>query len=96
MQHFVKAYPQYNIINFDILDYCASIKNVEDLNAYPNYTFVQVRRTPAVCSTAQGNILEPDFVRFILSDKKIDTVMHFAAQSHVGKPPPSAAATPCR
>jgi dTDP-glucose 4,6-dehydratase len=69
--HLVKTYPQYHIVNFDVLDYCASTKNVEELNKYPNYTFVQ------------GNILEPDFVRYVISDKKIDTVMHFAAQSHV-------------
>jgi len=32
----------------------------------------------------QGSITSPDLVSFLFRDKKIDTVMHFAAQSHVG------------
>ena len=33
----------------------------------------------------QGDICEPDFMRYIFREEKIDVVMHFAAQSHVGK-----------
>ena len=32
----------------------------------------------------QGDICEPDFMRYIFQEEKIDTVLHFAAQSHVG------------
>ncbi len=39
----VKKYPTYKIVNFDKLDYCASLKNIEEIAAYPNYTFVKVR-----------------------------------------------------
>ena len=38
----VKKYPQYKIVNFDKLDYCASLVNIEEIAAYPNYTFVKV------------------------------------------------------
>ena len=37
--------------------------------------------------TAQGSITSPDLVAFLLRDKHVDTIMHFAAQSHVGTPP---------
>ena len=40
----VKKYPQYKIVNFDKLDYCASLVNIQEIADYPNYTFVKVRR----------------------------------------------------
>jgi dTDP-glucose 4,6-dehydratase len=39
----VKKYPQYRIVNFDKLDYCSSLKNLESVSGAPNYTFVKVR-----------------------------------------------------
>mmetsp|Transcript_6312 Transcript_6312/g.6522 ORF Transcript_6312/g.6522 Transcript_6312/m.6522 type:complete len:356 (+) Transcript_6312:71-1138(+) len=66
-----KKYPQCNIINFDKLDYCACLENVEFLNEYPNYKFVH------------GNICSSDLVTFILKERNVDTIMHFAAQTHV-------------
>jgi hypothetical protein len=38
----VKNYPQYKIVNFDKLEYCSSLKNLEEIESYPNYTFVKV------------------------------------------------------
>jgi dTDP-glucose 4,6-dehydratase len=67
----VEKYPDYFIINLDKLDYCASLKNLECLKDRHNYKFIQ------------GDICEPDFMRYIFQQEKIDTVLHFAAQSHV-------------
>lgn len=67
----VERYPEYFIVNLDKLDYCASLKNLEFLKGKPNYKFIQ------------GDICEPDFMRYIFQEEKIDTVLHFAAQSHV-------------
>jgi UDP-glucose 4,6-dehydratase len=67
----VKKYPQFNIINFDRLDYCSCLENLDELNSYPNYKFVK------------GNICSSDLVNFVLSAEKIDTILHFAAQTHV-------------
>ncbi len=39
----VKKYPSYRIVNFDKLDYCSSLKNLESISDAPNYTFVKVR-----------------------------------------------------
>jgi len=39
----VKKYPHYKIVNLDKLDYCSSLKNLEAVAGYPNYTFVKVR-----------------------------------------------------
>jgi dTDP-D-glucose 4,6-dehydratase len=65
-------YPQYNFVNFDCLDTCATINNVRALEGLDNYKFVR------------GNILSSDLVNYILEANQIDTIMHFAAQSHVG------------
>lgn len=47
------------------------MKNVAELDSYPNYKFVK------------GNICSADLVNYILKSEQIDTIMHFAAQTHV-------------
>ncbi|XP_043928939.1 dTDP-D-glucose 4,6-dehydratase isoform X2 [Protopterus annectens] len=67
----VKRYPHYLIINLDKLDYCASLKNLETVIESPNYRFVE------------GDICDAHFVKLLFEVEKIDTVLHFAAQTHV-------------
>ncbi len=38
----VKKYPNYRIVNFDKLDYCSSLKNLDSIADAPNYSFVKV------------------------------------------------------
>uniref|UniRef100_A0A7S1TSS4 NAD(P)-binding domain-containing protein n=1 Tax=Phaeomonas parva TaxID=124430 RepID=A0A7S1TSS4_9STRA len=66
-----RDFPQYNIVNFDKVDYCSCVKNLESVEALPNYKFVK------------GDILSADIVNYVLRENAIDTVMHFAAQTHV-------------
>jgi len=58
-------------VNLDKLDYCSSLKNLESVSAKPNYRFVK------------GNILSADLLSYVLDNMQIDTIMHFAAQTHV-------------
>jgi dTDP-D-glucose 4,6-dehydratase len=44
---------------------------LDEIKDYPNYKFVK------------GNICSSDLVSFVLEAEKIDTIMHFAAQTHV-------------
>jgi len=67
----VKKYPDVNIVNFDKLDYCSCLANLEEIKDAPNYKFVK------------GDICSPDLVNHILATEKIDTIVHFAAQTHV-------------
>jgi len=63
---------EIKIINFDALYYCASKENVnEDIRESNRYIFVE------------GNLVSEDLVNFVLTTYNIDTVVHFAAQSHV-------------
>jgi len=66
-----KKYPDCNIVNFDKLDYVACLENLDCLKDLPNYKFVK------------GDICSPDLVNYVLDSEKIDTIMHFAAQTHV-------------
>lgn len=66
-----KKYPQYKIVNLDRLDYCSCNKNLGTLETNPNYKFVK------------GNICSADLINYILEEEDIDTIMHFAAQTHV-------------
>lgn len=64
-------YPKYKIIVLDKLDYCASLKNLERVKHLLNVEFVH------------GDILSADLLNYIFQGTNIDTVLHFAAQSHV-------------
>lgn len=61
----------YKVVVFDCFDYCASINNLRDVRNSPNLKIVK------------GDILSADLVRHVLTVEDIDTVMHFAAQTHV-------------
>lgn len=66
-----KKYPDYNIVVYDCLDYCSCLSNLDEVASLPNFKFVK------------GDICSPDLVSYVLKEEKIDTVMHFAAQTHV-------------
>ena len=59
------------IVVFDKLDYCASLHNLDAIRSRPNFKFVR------------GDIQSGDLVGYVLAAEAIDTVMHFAAQTHV-------------
>ncbi|KAK9247518.1 hypothetical protein V1506DRAFT_57438 [Lipomyces tetrasporus] len=72
VRHLALQYPDYNVICFDKLDYCASFNNIAYVNANcHNFKFVK------------GDITNPDEVEAVLRDQKIDTILHLAAMSHV-------------
>lgn len=60
------------IVNLDAMYYCASETNVkEEIRNSERYTLVR------------GNLCSTDLIRHILENNNIDTIIHFAAQSHV-------------
>jgi UDP-glucose 4,6-dehydratase len=67
----VTKYPHIKIVNFDRLDYCSCLENLNEINNHPNYKFIK------------GNICSSDFVNFVIASENIDTILHFAAQTHV-------------
>lgn len=59
-----------NFINLDAMYYCASLYNIKVSNN-SNYEFIL------------GNINDYNLLVYIIKTKNIDTIIHFAAQSHV-------------
>ena len=68
---FVKKYPHYQIINFDILSYAADLNYVAEVSNAPNYHCE--KRDPLEKKTVQKIFYKYDF----------DAVIHLAAESHV-------------
>lgn len=67
----VRNHPEYKIVVLDKLDYCSNLKNLLPSRPSPNFTFVK------------GDIGSADLVSYLLITESIDTIMHFAAQTHV-------------
>lgn len=65
--------PNIHIVNLDLLTYAGSLKNLEGIDQSPHYTFIN------------GNIIDKELVFNILKDHHIDTIIHFAAESHVDR-----------
>lgn len=67
----VNNYPDYKIVVLDKMDYCASLNNLSSVADKPNFKFIK------------GDIQSMDLLNFVLTTEEVDTVMHFAAQTHV-------------
>jgi len=67
----IRNYPDYKIVVLDKLDYCSNLKNLFPSKASKNFKFVK------------GDIASADLVNYLLITEGIDTIMHFAAQTHV-------------
>lgn len=73
VRRFVRAYPQYRIINLDALTYAGNLENLRDIEDAPNYTFVR------------GDICDFDLLCRLMAQYAIDAVIHLAAESHVDR-----------
>jgi dTDP-glucose 4,6-dehydratase len=69
--YWLKKHPQDKIINLDKLTYAGNLENLKSIENNPNYEFVQ------------GDICNPLLVNTLA--EKIDTIVHFAAESHVDR-----------
>ncbi len=69
----VNRYPDYHIINLDLLTYAGNLANLKDVEDKPNYTFVK------------ADIVDLDEMRRVMKEYKIDGVIHLAAESHVDR-----------
>lgn len=75
--HFVKLmlnkYTDYAIVNIDSLTYAGNLENLGDLSAYPNYAFYKI------------DIRDKDSLQKLFVEYAFDTVINFAAESHVDR-----------
>ncbi|KAE8329174.1 dTDP-D-glucose 4,6-dehydratase [Aspergillus sergii] len=72
IRHLLQNYgDRYAVTCFDSLDYCASLNNFKAVVRFPNFHFVK------------GNVCTPKDVENALRNYHIDSIVHFAARSHV-------------
>lgn len=70
VNHFRKRHPDVFLVNVDILDYCANVKNIEEPET-DKYMFVK------------GDIGNTDLMTSLFALHQFDAVINFAANSHV-------------
>ena len=69
--YFLEKYPEYRLINLDLLTYAGNLSNLDKCENNSRYKFIK------------GDICNRELVEFIFQEYKIDSVIHFAAESHV-------------
>lgn len=65
--------PQFQVFNLDNLSFAANPENLKDLPSTARYEFIH------------GDITDKALVKRILQEHDIDTIAHFAAESHVDR-----------
>ncbi len=73
IHYWLKNYPDDSVIALDALTYAGNMENLASVQDNPKFSFVQ------------GNIGDQALVESLLTQHKITTVVHFAAESHVDR-----------
>jgi dTDP-glucose 4,6-dehydratase len=73
VRYFLRTHADVHVVNFDKLTYAGNLENLKGLEGDPRYHFVR------------GDICERGDVEAAFRDHHIDTVVHFAAESHVDR-----------
>ena len=73
VQYWAETHPNDTLIGFDALTYAGNISNLDPVAKHPRFTFVK------------GDIRDGDAVRDIMKREGINTVVNFAAESHVDR-----------
>jgi len=71
--YWLKKYPQDKILNLDKLTYAGNLENLKTVENNQNYNFVK------------GDICDLSLVDSLIKKYNIDTIVHFAAESHVDR-----------
>ena len=73
VRYLLRTDTQVRIVTLDLLTYAGSLSNLKDLPDPDRHTFVK------------GDICDRALVEHLLREHEIDTVVHFAAESHVDR-----------
>ena len=73
VHHWLANSREGRVVVFDALTYAGNIDNLSDIAGNPRYLFVK------------GDICDEATVRALLQQHEIDTLVHFAAESHVDR-----------
>ena len=73
IHYMVEKYPEYEIVNLDLLTYAGNLETLKPVKGRPNYRFVY------------GDIADASFIMQLFEKEKFDIVVNFAAESHVDR-----------
>ena len=74
IRYLLQHLPKVNsVVNLDILTYAGNLENLRSVEKDPRYHFVR------------GDVRDKNLVERIFTEYDIDTVVHFAAESHVDR-----------
>ena len=73
VRYFVNNYPQYQVVNLDLLTYAGNLENLRDVEGKASYAF------------EKGDISDADFLDGLFEKHAFDGVIHLAAESHVDR-----------
>lgn len=73
VHYWLQQYPETRLVVLDALTYAGRYANLQPLEGQANFRFVQ------------GDILDQALVETLLRAENIDTIVHFAAESHVDR-----------
>ena len=73
IRHTLQHHPDYKITNLDKLTYAGNPANLNEIEGHPMYRFIK------------GDICDNELVQKVFMEEQIDTVVHFAAESHVDR-----------
>ena len=69
--YFLEKYPEYNLVNLDLLTYAGNLENLKECEGNARYKFIK------------GDVCNRELIEFIFNEYDIQGVIHFAAESHV-------------
>src|SRR5699024_1419655 len=73
VHHWLAGHPSDRLLALDAMTYAGNPANLDGLDTYAGYRFVH------------GDIRDRVLVESLLRDEQIDTIVHFAAESHVDR-----------
>lgn len=73
VRQLLKTYPDYRVVNVDVLTYAGNLDNLDDVAGNPRYVF------------ERADITDASAISRIMSQYAIDGIIHLAAESHVDR-----------
>jgi dTDP-glucose 4,6-dehydratase len=73
VHYWLERHPGDRVVNLDALTYAGNLENLAGIDTLPAYRFVH------------GDITDRDCLTRVLAEERIDTIVHFAAESHVDR-----------
>ena len=84
--YFLDKYPNYRIINLDLLTYAGSLDNLRETDSILENSTLNTQHSTLQNDRyhfVKGDICNRELVEFIFNEYDIQGVIHFAAESHV-------------